>query len=315
MGGGGSHAAAPWPGSIRAGSPVSGSVLVPPWSWMKRRTRSRMAMKSGLDFTARASSPARKRRQKSSGMTSAMRPGRGVMITSLGRQEDRLLDLVRDEERHLPRPRPDRQDQLLNLLAGEGVERAERLVHEQHARIGGERPGNADALLHAAGELVDPLPREVGKPDEVEHRAGPRLALGPRHALHPQAEGDVLQHAEPGHQGVALEHHAAVGPRPGDRAPVEENPSFGRRLEAGDAVEQRRLPAARSAERHHELPRLDRQVDPGQGEGRALALAVLDAELGDLQHGSLLEAARGAIGGGGQRPAAALTTSAVTKAP
>lgn len=50
---------------------------------MKRSTRSRMAMKSGLDFTAREVSPARKRRQKSSGMISAMRPGRGVMMTSL----------------------------------------------------------------------------------------------------------------------------------------------------------------------------------------------------------------------------------------
>ena len=50
---------------------------------------------------------------------------------------------------------PDVQDQFLRLLARQRVERAERLVHQQHFRIAGQRTRNADALLHAAGERVD----------------------------------------------------------------------------------------------------------------------------------------------------------------
>ena len=42
----------------------------------------------------------------------------------------------------------------LHGLARLRVERAERLVHQQHLGIDGERAGDADALLHAAGKLM-----------------------------------------------------------------------------------------------------------------------------------------------------------------
>ena len=35
-----------------------------------------------------------------------------------------------------------------------GIERRERLVHQQDVGVGGEGAGEADALLHAAGQLV-----------------------------------------------------------------------------------------------------------------------------------------------------------------
>ena len=46
------------------------------------------------------------------------------------------------------------QQLVLQALAGDRVDRAERLVHQQHRRVGGERPGDADALLLATGELA-----------------------------------------------------------------------------------------------------------------------------------------------------------------
>ena len=58
-----------------------------------------------------------------------------------------------------------------------GVERAGRLVGEQDVGLGRERPGDADALLLAAGELVGIAPRLVGQPDEVEQLGDPLLAL------------------------------------------------------------------------------------------------------------------------------------------
>jgi hypothetical protein len=69
-------------------------------------------------------------------------------------QEDRLVDVVRDEEdRRLP-VLADQQHELLHLLAGLRVERAERLVHQQHRRLVGERAGDRHALLHAARQLA-----------------------------------------------------------------------------------------------------------------------------------------------------------------
>ena len=68
--------------------------------------------------------------------------------------EDGLVDVVRHVEDRLARPLPDRQQLLLHELARLGVERGERLVHQQHGRIDGQRARDAHALPHAARELV-----------------------------------------------------------------------------------------------------------------------------------------------------------------
>ena len=47
-----------------------------------------------------------------------------------------------------------REQLVLQPLAGDRVDRAERLVHQDHRRVGGEPAGDADALLLAAGELA-----------------------------------------------------------------------------------------------------------------------------------------------------------------
>ena len=54
------------------------------------------------------------------------------------------------------------------LLAHLGVERAERLVEQQHARLDGERAGQRDALALAAGELRRIAAGLVLQLDEVE---------------------------------------------------------------------------------------------------------------------------------------------------
>ena len=59
----------------------------------------------------------------------------------------------------------------LHLLAQLEVERAERLVEQQHARMVHERAPERDALLLAARELPRLPLREAGEPDELEHLA------------------------------------------------------------------------------------------------------------------------------------------------
>ena len=58
---------------------------------------------------------------------------------------------------------------VLQPRARQRVERAERLVQQQHLRLHRERAGDADALLHAARNLVRELVLGVRESDE--HRA------------------------------------------------------------------------------------------------------------------------------------------------
>src|SRR5262249_8011576 len=48
----------------------------------------------------------------------------------------------------------------MNLGAGDGIERAKRLVHQQNWRVGRQRSGDTYTLPLAAGELVWPSLRE-----------------------------------------------------------------------------------------------------------------------------------------------------------
>ena len=53
---------------------------------------------------------------------------------------------------------------LLQFIADHRVHGAEGFIHEQHRRVGRERPGHADALLLAAGQLRYRLPSAEASP-------------------------------------------------------------------------------------------------------------------------------------------------------
>ena len=71
-------------------------------------------------------------------------------------EQNGLVDRVGDEHHGLALLEPfhDAQKLLLQNLSRLRIERSERLVHQQDFRIDGERAHEADALLHAAGELI-----------------------------------------------------------------------------------------------------------------------------------------------------------------
>ena len=116
------------------------------------------------------------------------------------------------------------QQLLLQDFAGLRVERGERLVHQQHRRIHRQRAHQADALLHAAGELIGIVLLEAGEPDQLEIVADPlpdlRRAATPRHR---QPERRVVVDGLPRQQAEMLEHHGdAVGRAAGDRLAVHQ---------------------------------------------------------------------------------------------
>src|SRR3954471_22763654 len=67
-------------------------------------------------------------------------------------EEDGLLDVVGDEDDGRAGALPDAHQLLLEPLARLRVEGTEGLVHEQHARLVGQRPRDGDPLLHATRE-------------------------------------------------------------------------------------------------------------------------------------------------------------------
>ena len=133
------------------------------------------------------------------------------------------------------------------MRARERVERAERLVEQQHLRLHGERAGETDALLHAAGNLRRPLVLGMRHLHQLEIVHGPGVALGARfrageHLV--DREPHVVVDGEPGQQRVVLEHDRAVGAGLIDLAFLEQDAAQGGSNEARHDVEQRGLAAA-----------------------------------------------------------------------
>ena len=73
-----------------------------------------------------------------------------------------------DEQRGARPLGPDPLQLEVEPLAGHLVERAERLVEQQHLRLDHERTGDRDPLAHAAGELRRPGLLEALEPDQLD---------------------------------------------------------------------------------------------------------------------------------------------------
>jgi hypothetical protein len=181
---------------------------------------------------------------------------------------------VGDEEDRLPRAgdrglAPHAQQLEVHLVARHGVQRAERLVHQEQRRIEQQRAAEGRALLHAAGELARALGGEVFEPDEAQQlrRA---LVIAPRVAPRQlRGEQDVLEHAAPVQQHRRLEHHPDLGDGAPDRMVRDLHAARGRRAQPGHDAEQRRLAAARGTDERDELAARDGEGDVAEGFDRA----------------------------------------------
>ena len=81
-----------------------------------------------------------------------------------------------DHDRGQPELVVQRAKIVAERVAGEGIERAERLVHQHDAWLGRQRPRHADALALAAGQFVRQavaILRAV-EPHQVEQFVDPR---------------------------------------------------------------------------------------------------------------------------------------------
>jgi hypothetical protein len=104
------------------------------------------------------------------------------------------------------------------------------------------------------------------------------------HAAHAQPEFDVVDDVEPRHQRVLLEDDSAVRAGTDDSLAIESDAAGGGLHKTGDTRQQRRLPAAGSAQRHDEVAGIESEIDIGKRECRAAAGArVVDAQIAYFQ--------------------------------
>ena len=136
------------------------------------------------------------------------------------------------------------------------------------------------------------LLEDVLDAQELRHLGDPGADLGPRRALAPQREGEVLAHVHVRVEREQLEDEGDVALGRALSAHVlaiQENAAGGRDLEPGDHAQGRGLAAAGRAEQHEEAAVGDDEVRVAHRDEVAEALVqALEADLGHHSSGKWL---------------------------
>ena len=173
-------------------------------------------------------------------------------------QVEGILLFVGNDDRGDANPVDQRPEFTTGPLAERRIQIGKRLVQEQHAGLGSQRPREGDALLLSAGQSAHPPTLE---PREIHQREGlgdsvARLESG--HAERFQAERDVLPYIEMREERIMLKHHAEaalLGTERDDVLALNDDPSVigtfepaqqpkGRRLAAPTGAQQRQGPTS-----------------------------------------------------------------------
>jgi len=108
-------------------------------------------------------------------------------------EEKRFANIVRDEDNGFAEAACQRAEFALKLGAGDGIERAEWLVHEEDGRVGGEGARDFDALALDTGELAGTAFGNLLRieADELEHFFDTRRDAGGVPFFQARNEADV----------------------------------------------------------------------------------------------------------------------------
>ena len=181
-------------------------------------------------------------------------------------QIDRLLQVVRHEEHGRAGGGDDGEHLILQGLAGHRIQRAERLVHQQHGGVLCQAAGDLQTLLHAAGQLVREALLLALQPYLGQQFADPVGALGFRHTERFERERDIAEGVAPRQQGLAiiLEHDRHVLARLGHGLALVGDSAAGGFHQPGDQAQRGGFAAARGANHAEEFALADRHVDAAQ---------------------------------------------------
>ena len=174
-------------------------------------------------------------------------------------QDDRLVDVVGDEEDGLRADLKLAGEPVADLLALHLVEGRERLVHQQHLRIVSDGAGDVHPLDHPARELARSLLLVAGQP-EVTQQVGGCVPLA---AGDPLGECHVVDGPLPGQHGRPLRDEPEQARLTGLGRRRLADPHLARRghQQVGHDSKQRRLAAAGRPDERDELAGRDLEVD------------------------------------------------------
>ncbi len=190
--------------------------------------------------------------------------GMGGEDDDVAREVDGLGDVVRDDDETLEPGGGvggDAADFVAQGFAGEDVEGAERFVHAEDLRFHHERPRDADALLHAAGEFLGQHVAVAFESDGLDDFLEAMVFFLRGVARVFEAEQDVFANGEPGEEGEVLEDHGDAGVDALERLAAVFYDAAGRLDEAGEDAHDGGLAAAGGAEQGHDVVFLDGEVD------------------------------------------------------
>ena len=194
----------------------------------------------------------------------------------------RFFLIVRDHDAGDAQLALQRADLAAQLGAHLGIEGRQRLVQQQHARLGRQRPGQGHALLLTTRQLCGVTLRLRRKPHHRQHLLHP-LAHG-HGRLTAQAKRHVLRRRQIGKQRIALKHHPKPPTRGrpgGDVVLLKKHLPLVRPLDATQNPQQRSLAATRWPQQTDKLTRLHTQVNSTQ---HRRSVVLLDDVL-NAQHG------------------------------
>jgi hypothetical protein len=151
-------------------------------------------------------------------------------------KDDRLINVMGDEEQRRFKIRPQTEQMILEIHAGEGVERGKRFVEKQHIGSRHQRPGQRDALGLPAGELAGPGAGLFREPNPCERRVHARLPIGGGPVTNPK--GHIAGHREPRQLSRLLKHDADPLMRSPNQNTVETDGARGRPIQPADKPQQ-----------------------------------------------------------------------------
>ena len=183
-------------------------------------------------------------------------------------------------------------DEVEDGAGGLRVQGGGGLVAQEDGRVVGQRPGDADALLLAAGELGGVGAAAVGQAHEVEHALDDRVAPPAGHARERQRVGDVLRRGALVQEVCVLEDHAdaasgltqLAGRQGGHVLAGDAHVSAGGALQGGQAAHERGLAGPGGADDAVDGAGGDVEAEPVQGAhllAAAQAVDLVDVAQGD----------------------------------
>ena len=208
-----------------------------------------------------------------------MRPGAPDDDGDAVAEIDRLLDVVGDEDEARSGLVAHPLQFVLQRGLGHGIERGERLVHQQHLGAQRQRARDLHALLHAAGQLPGIIVGVAVEPNETERVAHPLLDLAARQSAF-QPEGDIARDRAPLQQRVRIvledDHH--IGGRAVDGAAVHGDGAAGGGRQTAEDAQQGGLAGAGGTDHGEKLAAAQLERDVVENAPLAVLVRELDAD-------------------------------------